>query len=587
MKSFGAKKPLNNTPTSSPIGLNAAPSLNKKGLAAFPTRHPLIQPKLRIGQPNDKYELEADRVADRVMRIPESKRLLINSHSTLLQRQSTCPECKEETDEPVQTKSIGDQITPLIQREEKSEIEEEEEEEEPVQAQLNEDNQLQRQEEEPEEEEEEEKTQIQTKQSSNQTLPITPGLQSQVQSMKGGGQPLPKTVRNYFEPRFDHDFSHVRVHADSKAGEAAKLINAKAFTIGNNMIFGAGQYSLETSPGKRLLAHELTHVLQQVGSKNKRDFILENNSRISKTHSLNKIQCDFATPTPLTKPPSQPDLTKTQINEAVDFNKKRIDRKLTKKAKIFKQSMVQFVQELVGAVITGIWDEQTIKLIAQVQEKFGLKKNGKLDQKTLDFLNIETELELDFLAYDKALNVLEIAENEYAKGIEEDPQCTNRGKEVDKYSGKHIGKPFPIIQTDKNGVLKQIGGGPCGPAWCAYFIMWCLKTAGVNNPGIDASARSVKNLKPHYKTKDDRPLRKGDIFFKKPTGCTGHPCDKTPCAKTCISGSGHVGFILDVTASQVTTIEGNASFPGKDNDGVVKRTRPKSEIEGALRLPFP
>jgi len=180
MKTFAAKKASNNTSTSSPIGLNAAPILNKKSLAAFPTRHPLIQAKLKIGQPNDKYEQEADRVADQVMRMPETKGSLVNGHLSLAQRQSTCPECEEETDEPVQTKSIGDQITPLIQREEESEIEEEEEEEKPVQAKMNENNQMQRQEEAPEEEEEDEKTKIQTKQLSNQTPHIAPGLQNQI-----------------------------------------------------------------------------------------------------------------------------------------------------------------------------------------------------------------------------------------------------------------------------------------------------------------------------------------------------------------------------------------------------------------------
>ncbi len=535
MKALAEKSSSKNDLTRNPGWMKPPPILAKKNLTSFPGGNPFIQPKLRIGQPNDKYEQEADRVADRVMSMPEPKQSLVNSDSSVenrIQRQTEeCPECNEKEEEK---------------------------------------------------EEEDEKTQIQTKQLSNQTPPITPGLQRQVQSMKGGGQPLSKAVRNYFEPRFGTDFSQVRMHTDGKAANAAKSANARAFTIGKDVVFGAGQYSFRTSPGKRLLAHELTHVLQQVGSKGRR-----NNSQISKTHSLNKIQCDLAKPPPSTKLTPQANLNKTEIDKAIKFNKKRTDKKLAKQASIFKQSLVQLVQDIVGAKITGKWDEQTIKLIAKLQEDFGLKKNGKLDQKTLDLLHAEIKLENEFLAWDRALKVLEVAENEYKKGIEENPQCTNRGKEVDKYSNKRTGRPFPIIKKDKTGVLKKIGGGPCGPPWCAYFIMWCMKKAGVNNPGVNASARSVKNLKPHYKTKVARPLRKGDIFYKKPTGCKGHPCDKTPCAKTCITGTGHVGFILDVTGNQVITIEGNASFPGKDNDGVVKRTRPKSEIEGALRLPFP
>jgi hypothetical protein len=77
------------------------------------------------------------------------------------------------------------------------------------------------------------------------------------------GQPLDKTTRAFFETRFGHDFSHVRVHMNSKAAEAARAIQASAFTFGRNIIFGTGRYEPETSIGKRLLAHELTHVVQQ------------------------------------------------------------------------------------------------------------------------------------------------------------------------------------------------------------------------------------------------------------------------------------------------------------------------------------
>lgn len=78
-----------------------------------------------------------------------------------------------------------------------------------------------------------------------------------------GGQPLPSHTRNFFEPRFGHDFSSVRIHTDNKAAESAKSINAYAYTFGNNIVFGDNQYVPETETGKKLLAHELTHVVQQ------------------------------------------------------------------------------------------------------------------------------------------------------------------------------------------------------------------------------------------------------------------------------------------------------------------------------------
>jgi hypothetical protein len=77
------------------------------------------------------------------------------------------------------------------------------------------------------------------------------------------GQPLDKEARDFFEPRFRHDFSQVRVHTDSKAAESVQALNALAYTVGRDVVFGAGQYAPETIAGRRLMAHELTHVVQQ------------------------------------------------------------------------------------------------------------------------------------------------------------------------------------------------------------------------------------------------------------------------------------------------------------------------------------
>ena len=81
--------------------------------------------------------------------------------------------------------------------------------------------------------------------------------------MRSSGEPLSTPARAFFEPRFGHDFSKVRVHTDARAAESAKAINARAYTLGRDVVFGAGQYAPETREGKRLLAHELTHVVQQ------------------------------------------------------------------------------------------------------------------------------------------------------------------------------------------------------------------------------------------------------------------------------------------------------------------------------------
>jgi hypothetical protein len=289
-----------------------------------------IQAKLKIGQPNDKYEMEADRVAEKVMRMPEPKQSSVNSHwslgkqvTPLIQKQelpeeeeeknqeeeeeqiqtkpigdqvmrvpeTSCPECNEEKkEEPIQTKPIAHQITPLVQRQVGSEEEEEplqtkllhrqeteEEEEEPIQTKLMQNDQLHRQKGEPEEEEKEtvqrqeqkpekekdELGNLQPKGNTGSSPNVTPSIASNISSLKGGGQPLTASTRSFFESRFGADFSHVRVHTDSKAAETASSINAKAFTKGRDVVFNSGQYSPGTSSGKRLLAHELTHVVQQ------------------------------------------------------------------------------------------------------------------------------------------------------------------------------------------------------------------------------------------------------------------------------------------------------------------------------------
>jgi len=134
----------------------------------------------------------------------------------------------------IQTKPLVDQITPLIQRQV-----EEDEEEEP----------------------------LQTKRDMNTTPEVTKNLTSQIQAIQYASQPLSKSERAYFEPRFGADFSQVRLHSDAQAAESARALNAKAYTLEQDVVFGTGQYTPGTSEGRRLMAHELTHVVQQSGKK--------------------------------------------------------------------------------------------------------------------------------------------------------------------------------------------------------------------------------------------------------------------------------------------------------------------------------
>ena len=90
-----------------------------------------------------------------------------------------------------------------------------------------------------------------------------PGDSLSRQMTGGEGRPLPEFTRLYFEPRFGFDFSHVRIHTGAEAIESARSLEALAYTAGSNIVFGAGQFAPETSQGRLLLAHELTHVVQQ------------------------------------------------------------------------------------------------------------------------------------------------------------------------------------------------------------------------------------------------------------------------------------------------------------------------------------
>jgi len=197
-----------------------------------------LQAKLRIGQPGDVYEHEADRVADAVMRMPAPQKVSINN--SRIQRASTTFEENELKRQPIEEEEEEEKL-------QKKPIEEEEEEK------------LQRQ---PAEEEEEEKK-FQAKNVSVSNPVVDSVIENQIQYMKGGGRSLSQGERAFFEPRLGYDFSDVRVHEDAKASEAARGVNARAFTIGKDVVFNAGEYSPDNQKSQKLMAHELTHVIQQ------------------------------------------------------------------------------------------------------------------------------------------------------------------------------------------------------------------------------------------------------------------------------------------------------------------------------------
>ena len=197
---------------------------------------PSLQTKLTISQPGDRYEREADRVADQVMRMAEPASAIAVAGGAPDARVQRCQdgelcgpcsrgECSH---------SGAEQPAALLQRQ--LEVPEEDDEAEEL---------------------------LQAKASPGQAPSVSPHLQSGVDAMRGGGQPLPPATRRFFEPRFGADFGTVRVHTGATAATSASDAHARAFTLNQDIVFAAGQYAPETSTGRRLLAHELTHVVQQ------------------------------------------------------------------------------------------------------------------------------------------------------------------------------------------------------------------------------------------------------------------------------------------------------------------------------------
>jgi Domain of unknown function (DUF4157) len=109
----------------------------------------------------------------------------------------------------------------------------------------------------------EEEKQMQRKQIDGEETTADNNVENYVGGLSSGGQALPNEVRNFYEPRFGYDFGNVKIHTDTVAAKSAQSINALAYTSGSNIVFNNGQYSPNTDSGKRLLGHELTHVVQQ------------------------------------------------------------------------------------------------------------------------------------------------------------------------------------------------------------------------------------------------------------------------------------------------------------------------------------
>ena len=238
--------------------------------------HP-IQAKLTIGAPNDSFEKEADTTADKVvqrisMRDSSSPSYSGDGYSGIMPALTV-----SSIGTPVRAKSIKDDKS--IQREEQRE------EDQPVQEKIQRKPIFESAADPPEEEgtaqrkpwgpiqrkcancEAEEQGSVQRSSSGDAGATAAPSsFTSKLSSTRGGGAPLPEDTRTEMEGAFGADFSSVRIHTGSNAADMSQSIEAKAFTHGSDIYFNDGAYNPQSTDGKHLIAHELTHTVQQGAS---------------------------------------------------------------------------------------------------------------------------------------------------------------------------------------------------------------------------------------------------------------------------------------------------------------------------------
>jgi len=218
----------------------------------------IIQPKLTINHPDDPFEQEADRMAEQVMRMPESNSsgnpIPLLSNQAIQRKCTTCGGELEEEQEDRSKTLMRKAIPDTIQRKCAA-----------CEAMKDEENKT-----------------LMRKAAGFGGYEASPSLSSQLSRSKGGGAPLPESTRSVMEGAFQTDFSRVRVHTDAQAAEMSWGIQARAFTHGWDIYFDQGEFAPERSEGKRLLAHELTHTIQQSGGNSNQ---LGSNSKVSAVNS--------------------------------------------------------------------------------------------------------------------------------------------------------------------------------------------------------------------------------------------------------------------------------------------------------------
>jgi len=276
-----ARRVQRNTSNAQPFFQPAATKGEPGPEGGFFTAAPtVVQAQLSVGQPGDRYEQEADTMADRVVGMSASSVAFAPSASggdghgmgSSIQRAT------QKEDEKLQRAELKEEekVQPVEKKEEEIQRAAKPEEKEKVQrAEMKEEDKVQRAPKPEEEEkvqrapqEEKDKPMLQTfAPGSSGGTTVSPSTAVRINSTKGTGSPMPAPAQHEMSTAFGHDFSTVRIHTDSEAESLSDGLGAHAFTLGQDVYFNRGKFNPDTRDGKRLLAHELTHVVQQGGQK--------------------------------------------------------------------------------------------------------------------------------------------------------------------------------------------------------------------------------------------------------------------------------------------------------------------------------
>lgn len=267
----------------------------------------MIQAEFEVSHPDDSSEKDADRVADEVMSgsRPSISSLQRRRPTTPLQRK--CDDCKEEDEQQGTPQTLSRKPADLAGR--------------------------------------------------SQQSGSAVRLASQINATKSGGTRIDRATRSFMEDRFGADFSHVRIHTGDQAAEMSRELHAHAFTLGDHIYFGSGRFAPETTAGKRLLAHELAHTIQQSGE-----------------FRPKRIQRDWAI-----EPPSPADatrvLTAEEVAAAIRYNRSKLGA---------NNALIMELRDVLGISHNAPdIDQEFVEAVQRWQAAYNLPQDGMLGPDTV------------------------------------------------------------------------------------------------------------------------------------------------------------------------------------------------------------